>query len=245
MAEEKVEKFGPTNGRFAGGLGLAAVVATAVATVVDGRHSSDLLVFVLLGLASVLIWMVMLRPVVYTDGEDLVMRSIATTTTVPLRLVDKVTVGAMLMVKCGEQVYRSIAVQRSRKRARTSEARTFASARGGGHQHTVFETSGSSDPVRNYSDFIEVRLEHLAKEARETHRRTAATPPAAASAAAASTGSSSTGSSSTGSSSTGSSSTGPSFTASPGDPGVRTSWAWPELVAAVGLAAVAIVLILL
>ena len=237
MAEEKVEKFGPTNGRFAGGLGLAAVVATAVATVVDGRHSSDLLVFVLLGLASVLIWMVMLRPAVYTDGEDLVMRSIATTTTVPLRVIDKVTVGAMLMVKCGERVYRSIAVQRSRKRARTSEARTFASARGGGHQHTVFETSGSSDPVRNYSDFIEVRLEHLAKEARETHRRTPAAP---AGSAAASVESSSTGSSSAGSSSPGSSPAG-----SAGDPGVRTSWAWPELVAAVVLAAVAIALILL
>jgi hypothetical protein len=237
MAEEKVEKFGPTNGRFAGGLGLAAVVATAVATVVDGRHSSDLLVFVLLGLASVLIWMVMLRPAVYTDGEDLVMRSIATTTTVPLRVIDKVTVGAMLMVKCGDRVYRSIAVQRSRQRARTSEARTFASARGGGHQHTVFETGGGSDPVRNYSDFIEVRLEHLAKEARETHRRTPAAP---AGSAAASVESSSTGSSSAGSSSPGSSPAG-----SAGDPGVRTSWAWPELVAAVVLAAVAIVLILL
>ena len=237
MAEEKVEKFGPTNGRFAGGLGLAAVVATAVATVVDGRHSSDLLVFVLLGLASVLIWMVMLRPAVYTDGEDLVMRSIATTTTVPLRVIDKVTVGAMLTVKCGDRVYRSIAVQRSRKRARTSEARTFASARGGGHQHTVFETGGGSDPVRNYSDFIEVRLEHLAKEARETHRRTPAAPAASS---AASVESSSTGSSSAGSSSTGSSPPG-----SAGDPGVRTSWAWPELVAAVVLAAVAIALILL
>jgi len=219
MAEEKVEKFGPTNGRFAGVLGLVAVVATAVATLADGRHPTDLLVFVLLGLASVLIWMVMLRPAVYTDGEHLVMRSIASTTTVPLRVVDKVTVGAMLMVKCGDSVYRSIAVQRSRKRARTSEARTFASARGGGHQHTVFETSGSSDPVRNYSDFIEVRLEPLAKEAREIHRRR---PPAAAAPAAPS----------------------PAAASPAAAPGVRTSWAWPELAVAVVLAVVAIVLIL-
>jgi hypothetical protein len=165
-----VEKFGPTNGRLPGGLGIAVVVAAAVATLADGWHDSDLLVLTCLALASVLIWLVMFRPTVRSDGTTLEMRNMVSTTWVPLASVRKVLVGAMLMVTAGDVTHRSIAVQRSRRRGRTSDGAGFVSARGGSHQHTVLPLGSIAEQSGNYSDFIEERIKHLAEEAR-VHRR--------------------------------------------------------------------------
>lgn len=167
---DKIEKFGPTSGRLVGGLGIAACVATAIGTLGDGNHDSDPFVLVCIGLVGLLIWMVMFRPSVRSDGARLHLRSMASTTSVPLATIDKVDVGAMLMVKSGDHVYRSIAVSRPRKRQRANEGRSFVGARGGGHQHSYLEGTPRLDPSKVYSDFVETRIKHLAQEAR-VHKR--------------------------------------------------------------------------
>ena len=112
----------------------------------------------------------MFRPAVKSDGTTLEMRNMVSTTRVPLASIDKVLVGAMLMVHSGEEVHKSIAVQRSRRRGRTSDGASFVSARGGSHQHTVLPLGSIAEQSGSYSDFIEERIKHLAEEAR-VHRR--------------------------------------------------------------------------
>ena len=170
VTDERVERFGPTNGRLPGGLGIAAVVIAVVAALADGWHDSDLLVLSCLALASLLIWVVMFRPAVHSDGTVLRMRNMLSTTTVPLHVVDKALVGAMLMVRSGDTTYKSIALQRSRRRGRSADGSGLTSARGGGHQHTVMPMGSIAKEFGNYSDFVEDRIKFLGEEAR-VHRR--------------------------------------------------------------------------
>ena len=167
---DKVEKFGPTSGRLVGGLGIAACVATAIGTIGDGRHDTDAFVLVCLGLVGLLIWMVMFRPSVRSDGTRLHLRSMVTTTSVPLASIQKVDVGAMLLVKADDHIYRSIAVGRPRKRQRAEEGSSFVGAKGGSHQHSYLQGTPRLDPSKVYSDFVETRIKHLAQEA-QAHKR--------------------------------------------------------------------------
>jgi hypothetical protein len=170
MAETEVEKFGPNNGRIVGGVGLVAVVAAVIAIIADGRHGSDPLAFSVLALVALLIWLIMFRPGVRSDGTTLELRNMTSTTSVPLAQVEKVDVGAMLLVKSGGKVYKSIAVSRPRKRQRAGEGGSFVGARGGSHQHSFMAGSPKVDPSKVYTDFVEGRIRHLAEEAR-AHRR--------------------------------------------------------------------------
>ena len=170
VTDVREERFGPTNGRTPGMLGIAAVLVAVVAALADGWHHSDLLLLSCLSLASLLIWVVMFRPAVRSDGALLHMRNMVSTTTVPLALVDKVLVGAMMLVRVGETTYKSIAVQRSRRRGSSRDGRGLTSARGGSHQHTVMPMGSVAKEFGNYSDFIEERIMYLADEARVHHR---------------------------------------------------------------------------
>ncbi len=170
VTDVRAEKFGPTNGRVPGALGIAAVLVAAVAALADGWHDSDLLLLSCLALASLLIWVVMFRPAVRSDGALLHMRNMVSTTTVPLPLIDKALVGAMLMVRVGHTTYKSIALQRSRRKGRSRDGAGLRSARGGSHQHTVMPMGSIAKEFGDYSDFVEERIKYLADEAR-VHRR--------------------------------------------------------------------------
>ena len=170
VTEVRTEKFGPTNGRVPGVLGVAAVVVAAVVALSDGWDDSDPLVLGCLALASLLIWVVMFRPAVRSDGTLLHLRSMVSTTTIPLASVEKALVGAMLLVRTPGTTYKSIAVQRSRRRGRSSDGAGLASARGGSHQHTTMPMGSVAKEFGGYCDFIEERIKYLADEAR-VHRR--------------------------------------------------------------------------
>ena len=170
VTEVRAEKFGPTNGRVPGALGVAAVVVALVVALADGWHDTDSLVLSCLALASLLIWVVMFRPAVRSDGTLLHLRNMVSTTAVPLASIEKALVGAMLLVRTPETTYKSIAVQRSRRRGRSSDGAGLASARGGSHQHTVMPMGAIAKEYGGYSDFIEDRIKFLADEAR-VHRR--------------------------------------------------------------------------
>ncbi len=200
VTEIRTEKFGPTNGRVPGVLGVAAVVVAVVVALSDGWDDSDPLVLGCLALASLLIWVVMFRPAVRSDGTLLHLRNMVSTTTIPLASIEKALVGAMLLVRTPETTYKSIAVQRSRRRGRSSDGAGLASARGGSHQHTTMPMGSVAKEFGGYCDFIEERIKYLADEAR-VHRRGLDEP-------------------------------------------VRTTWAWPEVVGLVALAALVVALVL-
>ena len=170
VTDVREERFGPTNGRVPGALGIGAVLVAVVAALADGWHDSDLLLLSCLALASLLIWVVMFRPSVRSDGTLLHLRNMVSTTTVPLPLVDKALVGAMLLVRVGDTTYKSIALQRSRRKGRSADGAGLRSARGGSHQHTVMPMGSIAKEFGDYSDFVEERIKYLADEAR-VHRR--------------------------------------------------------------------------
>lgn len=170
VTEARTERFGPTNGRLPGALGVVAVVAALAVALGDGWDDADPLVLSCLALASLLIWVVMFRPAVRSDGTLLRLRNMLTTTAVPLASIEEALVGAMLLVRTKETTYKSIAVQRSRRGWRSSDGDGLASAHGGSHQHTVMPTGSRPKEYGGYSDFVEQRIKYLADEAR-VHRR--------------------------------------------------------------------------
>ena len=170
VTDVREEKFGPTNGRMPGMLGIAAVGVAVVAALADGWHHSDLLLLSCLSLASLLIWVVMFRPAVRSDGAVLHMRNMVSTTSIPLALIDKVLVGAMHARprrRDDVQVDRGAAFPSPRQQPGRPWSRLGP---GGSHQHTVMPMGSIAKEFGNYSDFIEERIVYLADEARVHHR---------------------------------------------------------------------------
>jgi hypothetical protein len=100
---------------------------------------------------------VMLRPSMWVTDRDLVFRSVFHTDTVPLAAIDNVAVGRVTAVSVDDKRYVSPVIGYSvrqtvkqRARANNPDARTTSAA-------------------DTYQVFVEERITHLAKEARERY----------------------------------------------------------------------------
>lgn len=107
------ERFDATSGRVLGVLGvlvgLALLVPGLVATPVSWGLAS-------IGLLVVAVsWAALLRPAVTIDGDDLVLRGMASSVTIPLAAVEQVAVRQVLAVRAGERRYTCPAVGRGRR----------------------------------------------------------------------------------------------------------------------------------
>jgi hypothetical protein len=161
------QRFQATNGRVTGWIGLGAAAVVLVLALVDFDSGTPLVAALGALLGGLVVWMVMLRPALWTEADDLVMRGIVRTDRIPLASIDKVAVGQVLAVSAGGHRYVSPVVGytvRQTVRARSAGA---ASARQASNQDP-------RSPVGSYQDFVEDRIAHLAKEHRE--RRPAAGP---------------------------------------------------------------------
>ena len=156
MADEdgEVERFHPTSGRVVGVVALLATAAVLVIGVVDAPNGVPLALVPGCLLAALVIWVVLLRPAVRVEGEDLVLRGAVDTRWVPLAAVDRVSVGVLLVALVGDRRYASSAVGRSRREARRDDKAAAASDRG-------------VDPAdQSYGGFVQSRLERLVEDAR-------------------------------------------------------------------------------
>lgn len=154
--DESVERFRPTSGRAMGGAGevlaltgVGAGVASGTPVLVAGS--------VLLG---ALVWAALLRPRLQVDGEELVLHNMLETVRLPLAAVEELIVRQVLVIRSGERRFVSPALSRSRRalwRDRQSAGPVLPSA-----------DVGRAHPAsRDYAIFVEERLRHLVKEARE------------------------------------------------------------------------------
>jgi len=159
-----VERFHATNGRISGYLGVAVslvVLALAIAGWSTGR-AMGVAILALLGL--LLSWVVMLRPAMWATGADLVMRGMYWTDLLPLTAIDKVAVGQVTAVTAGGRRYLSPVIGYT---ARQTIRQRSAARRPG---------ATSPSPVDTYQVFVEERISHLARDARDRYGATEAAP---------------------------------------------------------------------
>lgn len=162
------QRFHATNGRIPGYLGLAAGVLVLVLAISDRSAGRPLGVAILAALGLLLVWVVMLRPALWVTDRDLVLRGMLHTDAVPLSRIDKVAVSQVTAVTADGKRYVSPVVGYSARQ-------------------TVKQRRSRQAPVATAADtyqvFVEERIAHLAREARDravddasTVRRTLAWP---------------------------------------------------------------------
>lgn len=144
----EVERFRATNGRF---MGIASVVVAVVVAVVGVVYHEDgfpLWLVVAALLFGVLAWSALLRPAVWASSEDLVLRSMLHTDTIPLASIDTVVVRQVLAVRVGSRRFVSPSIGHSYRQTRRGDKAPRPS------------------PIESYPVFVEDRITHLADEAR-------------------------------------------------------------------------------
>lgn len=154
MDSNSDEDFPPTNGRVFGVMTAAIGLLTIVLAVVEG--GDVLLPGLAFGVFFVgVAWSALLRPRVSLRGDDLVLRNMVDTVTVPLAAVEEVVVRQFLAVRAGERRFTSPAVGRPRRQMARED-------RGGGSPSDVMLQEGQA-----FGLFVQERIRHRATEARE------------------------------------------------------------------------------
>jgi hypothetical protein len=149
MAEEPVERFRPTSGRVLGVLALVLAAAMIVNASLDHSGGYPFAVVSALVAFGVLVWAAMLRPGVWATRNDLVLRNMLHTVSIPLAAIETVVVRQVLAVSAGERRYVSPAVGKSWRQAmRSSRAAQVPGA------------------TESYPAFVEDRISRLAEDAR-------------------------------------------------------------------------------
>jgi hypothetical protein len=155
VADQDVEYFKPTSGRVVGILGVLGALALIVIVLLDGTAGGDLtLIWAATGF-GVLVWASVLRPRVGVSSQHLVLRNLASTVTIPLGAVERLVVRQFLAVRVGGKRYVSPALGRNvRPRRRHAWPGSVPDR----------APDLSSDPAKNYCDFVEERIRHRIAE---------------------------------------------------------------------------------
>ena len=168
-----VQKFKPTAGAAIGYLGLAvcALVVGVVAT--TEQHVTGLQVGLGAVLVGVLIWLVLLRPRATAYDDTLVLRGMVSDTALPLARIDAAVVRHMLVVRIGEDRYTCAGIARSTrsiaKRANPSGIPGLGLQRSEDRMRAL-GARGEIGSSGEYANFVESRIEELARSARRDGR---------------------------------------------------------------------------
>lgn len=175
MRGEGIEKFGPNSGRFVGWLTMIFVGAGAAVALADGWHDSDPAVLAALAVVALLAWAVLLRPAMYTDGEELELRNPFQSVFIPLAAVEGADSRLVFVVMTHDEVFRSTAVTTKRRdlfeQARGARSAPIVPNRGVGpmqdpNMGLASQGSFVDATAANYGKLVEDRILHLADEAR-------------------------------------------------------------------------------
>lgn len=175
MSESAVETFDPTGGRITAALALPVAGVFVLVAAFDGEGGLGRGVGAFAALLGVVAWASMLRPRVLLVGEDLVLRNMLETVSIPLAAVEELVVRQVLAVRAGDRRYISPAVGRSwrklvrpdasgvpgrpvteipyadfvedRIRARVDEARRVAGVRPGSPEQLALATGVRREPA--------------------------------------------------------------------------------------------------
>jgi hypothetical protein len=167
------QTFTATSGRVTGVLGLATAAFLAVMFVLSAPASVAVPGVLACLFAAVVLWGAMLRPGVSVADDDLVMRTLFETVTIPLAGIDTVLVRRYLLVRAGGTKYVCPAIGRSLRKTVRSEMKW-----NGGNQMLTPGAAISQDSSViaasqikrqgeiDYPDYVEQRIHQLAAAAR-------------------------------------------------------------------------------
>ncbi len=170
---DDAQTFTATGGRVTGLLGLATAAFVAVMFVVSAPASVAVPGVIACAIAALLAWGALLRPDVSVVAEDLRLRNLFETVTVPLAGIDTVVVRRYLVVRAGGTKYVCPAIGRSLRKTVRSEMKW-----NGGNQMLTPGAAISQDSsviaasqVKrqgeiDYPDYVEQRIHQLAAAAR-------------------------------------------------------------------------------
>ncbi len=168
-----VERFHPTSGRHVGILSIAAIVGLLVYLAVDVHTVNGLRVAAGLVFFGVLIWVTQLRPRATLYPRTLHLQNSLRDTSVPLAVVDGVSVGRMLSVWVGERRYVCIGIGKPLRKMVRLKSRGSSALLGWDRLEAYAEQATPPRPdqsAMNYSDFVETRI---VEQVDDVHRRTA------------------------------------------------------------------------
>lgn len=162
---EQVERFPSSGSRVIPTLGLVGAALFVVLALADGWDATDLIVLSLAAWASVVIGVLYLRPAVWATEDELVLRSMLSTVTIPLAAVDRSAVGRFLVVFAADRRYVSTTVTRSLHSLLGGKRRGIAAL---GAKVGTADDSGQDAVAGNISDadLAEQKLARLTEDAR-------------------------------------------------------------------------------
>ena len=166
MQSELVERFKPTAGRWWGVIGLAMVAFVVVAVVSSGVDAPTLAVAAGAALLGWATYAALVRPTVHAYEDHLLLRNALTDVRLPWRKISDVDVRQTLCVYTGADKHHGIAVGKSARYLMRGEKR----------QQSLMSTpqeekfaakptmTGSDVTGMHYADYVQVRIESLAKQ---------------------------------------------------------------------------------
>jgi hypothetical protein len=173
MAEpaDRSMRFRPTNGRVMGALGLVVCVLLAVAFAMSMSAGSAVAAVLACAFGAVLVWAAMLRPGVSVSDDQLHLRTLFESVSVPLASIESVLVRRYLVVRSGGNKYICPAISRSLRKTVGAEMRWSGGSRGIPGTPDVEERAGGlathvQDQDLAYADFVEQRITQLAADDR-------------------------------------------------------------------------------
>ena len=160
--EGRVEKFAPNGGTVMAVLGGVVVAAFVVSWALD-TDGIPLWVPALALFCGIVLYASTVRPRVMIQGDDLVLRNMLSTITIPLAAVDEIAVRQVMAVRAGGKRYVCAGAGRSLRQALKGSPAQRARGEMGGLRG---ELAKEPESGMNYADFIELRVQELVNEDR-------------------------------------------------------------------------------
>ena len=161
MSDEQPERFAPTSGRLTGVVGMLIFVGLAVAGIVDRDAGFSDWVIALLAAVAALIWAATLRPRLSLVGDDLEMRNMFETVTIPLAAIEELAVRQVLAVRVGDKRFLSPALGKTRRQLNNRPSM------GGAMAGKLRSRPADERTIVNYPDFVEERIRQRMQDARD------------------------------------------------------------------------------
>jgi hypothetical protein len=168
---QPVERFKPTSGMFVGYAGLLVAGAAVVYVLLVVHSLTGLRVALGALLFALVVWLTQLRPRAAAYPDVLVLKNSLRDFTVPLALIDDVTVRHTLNVWVGDERYVCIGIGKPRRSLVHGRERSGGGLLGMGRLRQYAEKADrpALDQVEmRYESWVVRRIEHLVEQARRT-----------------------------------------------------------------------------
>ena len=167
---ESLERFRPTSGRLVGSLSLLVVAGLLVHPAVDVRTAAGQRLAAGLALVAVLVWMTQLRPRATLYRDALHLRNVLRDVTVPLAVVDEVTVRRTLDVRVGETRYVCVGIGKPLRAVLRPGSGRGPSTLLGWDRLTAYTEEATpprpDESALSYQEYVQTRIGDLVADAR-------------------------------------------------------------------------------